>query len=117
MTKHSVPAECEGDSWMSELRAQSVPAPRADLSAAILANADRLRQQRVLRAAQPGLGELLRQLWSTIGGWRWLLPSAASGMALALIGLNLTPLVEPPTESVDVLSQAMLDDHYENFLP
>ncbi|MBD8527711.1 hypothetical protein [Pseudomarimonas arenosa] len=82
----------------------------------ILDDAARVSRQRHQRG---GLASVLQDLWRLLGGWRLLMPSAATGMALALalLGSNLDweRVGEIESEPVDLLSQAMLDESYAEF--
>lgn len=93
---------------------RAVPPPSMRLTQAILRDASAVAQARSTKV--PAL-VALRELWRVLGGWRMLVPSAATGMALALAVLGSNVDLGPSDESVDVLSQAMFDEQYEDFAP
>lgn len=93
---------------------QSLPPVAPQLAKTILADAERLAAG---RRPRPGLVEFLNECWALVGGWRVLVPSAATGLALAVAVLSSNIDFGYADESVDVLSQAMLDGQYEDFVP
>lgn len=103
------------DRLLADFFAQSpLPPVGPQLAKSILADAERLAARRRRR---PALADFFSECWGLLGGWRVLVPSAATGLALAVAVLSTNIDFGYADESVDVLSQAMLDGQYEDFVP